>query len=566
VEPDSGPTAFWTSDGTPAGTAELFELPGGITGVRALTAASGRIYFLANTGTSADDNLWVSDGTAAGTHAVTSQANSAFPADPEIVSLGSTVFFRIDADPAIGPDLWKTDGTAAGTGSVLSRPFVDPSDLLVWNGALYFFASDSTGTRRGLYRSDGSAAGTALLANVAPFRSTSSTTGATVATPAYFAPSGALFFAGTDGVHGVELWKTDGTAAGTVLVRDLLTGAAASNPTSLAASGGLVYFAANDGQHGTELWQSDGTAAGTRLVQDLAPGGASSNPAGLTVVGSELFFTADDGLTGTELWVYPLAAQAGCQPTSTALCLSAGRFQVEAVWRDFSGNSGVGQAVALTPDTGYFWFFSPSNVETVLKVLDGRALNDHFWTFYGALSSVDYMLTVTDTQTGAARRYVNPPGTLASVADTTAFGPLGANALAKLTYGPVGQPTPALVTAGRTEAAPLPCTPSSTRLCLSGGRFAVEALWTDFQGNTGVGTAVPLTGDTGYFWFFDPANVETVLKVLDGRPLNGKFWVFYGALSSVQYTLTVTDTETGTVKTYANPSGRLASVADTDAF
>ena len=73
-------------------------------------------------------------------------------------------------------------------------------------------------------------------------------------------------------------------------------------------------------------------------------------------------------------------------------------------------------------------------------------------------------------------------------------------------------------------------------------------------------------GDTGYFWFFGPENVEVVLKVLDGRPLNDRFWVFYGALSSVQYTLTVTDTETGQVKRYENPSGRLASVADTGAF
>jgi hypothetical protein len=117
------------------------------------------------------------------------------------------------------------------------------------------------------------------------------------------------------------------------------------------------------------------------------------------------------------------------------------------------------------------------------------------------------------------------------------------------------------------DTAAAPCVPSATRLCLQGGRFAVEADWRDFQGNEGKGTAVPLPGgDTGWFWFFGPDNVEVVLKVLDGRPLTGKFWVFYGALSSVQYTLTVTDTETGNVKDYKNPSGWLASVADTGAF
>ena len=75
-----------------------------------------------------------------------------------------------------------------------------------------------------------------------------------------------------------------------------------------------------------------------------------------------------------------------------------------------------------------------------------------------------------------------------------------------------------------------------------------------------------LSGDTGYFWFFGAGNVEVVLKVLDGRGLNGKFWVFYGALSDVEYSLKVTDTATGTVKTYRNSRGRLASVADTAAF
>ena len=100
---------------------------------------------------------------------------------------------------------------------------------------------------------------------------------------------------------------------------------------------------------------------------------------------------------------------------------------------------------------------------------------------------------------------------------------------------------------------------------LSSYGFAVEASWR-IASSSGTGTAVPLSGDTGYFWFFGPANVEVVLKVLDGRLINGRFWVFYGALSNVEYTLTVTDTQTGAVKTYTNPSGRLASVADTSAF
>ena len=85
------------------------------------------------------------------------------------------------------------------------------------------------------------------------------------------------------------------------------------------------------------------------------------------------------------------------------------------------GTSGVGTASALTGDTGTFWFFSPDNLELILKVLDGRAINSHFWVFYGALSDVEYTITVTDTQTGAVRNYHNPYRTLASFADTSAF-------------------------------------------------------------------------------------------------------------------------------------------------
>jgi len=90
--------------------------------------------------------------------------------------------------------------------------------------------------------------------------------------------------------------------------------------------------------------------------------------------------------------------------------------------------------------------------------------------------------------------------------------------------------------------------------------------WKDFQGNVGVGHAQQVTKNSGQFWFFDPDNVELMVKVLDGRATNGRFWVFYGALSNVEYTITVTDTETGVGKTYQNPSGRFASFGDTNAF
>ena len=130
--------------------------------------------------------------------------------------------------------------------------------------------------------------------------------------------------------------------------------------------------------------------------------------------------------------------------------------------------------------------------------------------------------------------------------------------------------TGTLTVAGKTVAiTQTACATGGRTLCLSGSRFKVTVSWTNPYATpptSGVGTASTLTSDTGAFWFFEPSNIELVVKVLDGRGTNGKFWVFYGALSDVAYTITITDTETGAVKTYANPAKHLGSVADTSAF
>ena len=104
-----------------------------------------------------------------------------------------------------------------------------------------------------------------------------------------------IFFAARDNDHGRELWKTDGTAAGTAFVKDINPGRGSSYPEYLTNFNGTLFFVANDGAHGTELWKSDGTAAGTVLVKDINPGGGGANPYGLTNVNGTLFFRADDG-------------------------------------------------------------------------------------------------------------------------------------------------------------------------------------------------------------------------------------------------------------------------------
>ena len=130
------------------------------------------------------------------------------------------------------------------------------------------------------------------------------------------------------------------------------------------------------------------------------------------------------------------------------------------------------------------------------------------------------------------------------------------------------EPAAALVVAVPSAQPPPGCVPDDDTVCLQQGRFEVEVNWAapGFNPPSGVGHAERITGETSYFWFFNEDNIELVVKVLDGRAITGAFWVFYGALSDVEYTITVTDTLTQRKKTYFNPAKNMASFADTQAF
>jgi hypothetical protein len=264
-----------------------------------------------------------------------------------------------------------------------------------------------------------------------------------------------------------------------------------------------------------------------------------------------------------------------CAPSATSLCLAAGRFEVSVAWKDFQGKTGVGQAVPLSADTGYFWFFTSNNIELVVKVLDARGINHKFWVFFGALSSVEYDLTVRDSVSNLTKHYHNPSGQFASVGDTEAFDESAGVVLvpeeAVTVEGTAAPPDSIAVIqkfidSSTATSAFTPCPGPSNRLYLANCRFAVEVAWTASPTNLGSGQGVQLTGDTGYFWFFNESNVELMVKVLDARPISGRFWVFFGALSNVEYTITVIDTVSGALRTYHNPATTFASVGDTGAF
>jgi ELWxxDGT repeat protein len=530
------------------GMVELFfpqiSVPAGSYGFD-LTALGNKLVFSAEDDGVAGAELWVSDGTAAGTVPI-DLCPGGCPSYPwQLVRLGEQILFVTGGDSVRG--LWRTDGTAAGT--ALLQAVGDIQEMVVAGDRAFFKVYRSAGDE--LWRSDGTAAGTVRVSDLAP--------GAAPVRLRHLTAFGnRVFFTAFHAETGEELWTSDGTAAGTRLVADVWPGPESSSPHVLTAVNDRLIFAATDGVSGVEPWTSDGTAAGTWRLADVAPGPDASDPDGFTAVGSLLYFAAADPVHGRELRTLPLSDldRALCRPTDTALCLLGGRFAVTVRWKTGEGQ-GVGHALHRSDQTGLFWFFDEGNTELLVKMLDGGPVNGHSWFFSGALSDVEYWVDVRDLATGAIRTYHNRQGDLCGRVDTRAFPPA---------------PDPAAF-AAPLEAAPQPfspappCTTSPGTLCL-GGQFLVHVTFKNpLAGDAEtLAEAIPGSSDTGYFWFFDEANFELAVKILDGTPVNGRRWVFWGALSDVEYTVHVLDTGTGQQKSYRNPRGRVCGGADTSAF
>jgi len=301
---------LWRSDGTEAGTQIVANIGGGFQSSifpTQLTRLGDRVYFVAQD--NAGREIWQSDGTTAGTKRVTNLDATPFASsDPEeLTPWGNKLAFTAETsstgrelyvyDPAISKATRVADILPGTLGSV-------PSGLTVLGERLLFVAEDGVhGRELWSAAADGSAQ---LVQDLKP--------GAAHAFPASLgdAPFAVVgewaYFSADDGVHGAELWRTNGTAAGTSLVRDLFEGAESSSPRSLTPIQGGLAFRANDGLHGTELWFTAGDAGSTRLVADLTPGPETSAARDLVAVGDRLFFVADDGQHGLELWTSDLKA------------------------------------------------------------------------------------------------------------------------------------------------------------------------------------------------------------------------------------------------------------------
>lgn len=400
----------------------------------------------------------------------------------------------------------------------------------------------------------------------------------------------------------VQRFAADGTALGLPQTISGSGGWSALSDVALSVAAGGAFRVAwagrtrggdggGDGGDGDEGTPGEGPADGGDALYAAAfdAAGDALSTAGPLDAGSSLLPAApsllDLGgggvLLGWERRVPPdAAAVAPCDsmglyarhlqtPPAEALLLHGGRFAVQVAWDDpYSAQprTGVGTGVALSTESGYFWFFRPGNAELVLKVHDGSLVNGHWWVFHGGLSTVAYEITVTDLVTGAVWSYAKPPFERSSAADTRAF------PFTKTGAGTAAATPDGLLASAR-AAASTPAGPCSDPrltvevrpgLCLH-RRFEVEVEFDDplFQLNQG---GESLSADTGRLWFFRRDNTELLVKVLDGRPVNGHWWVFSGALTNVGYTLVVRDTETAEERRYPVPKLSFVSLADVSAF
>jgi ELWxxDGT repeat protein len=256
-------------------------------------------------------HFWLSDGTPGGTAQV-----STIAADPTYLNSGHPViihegkFYFPGNDGVTGAELWVTDGTTAGT--ILLKDINPsgssyPGDFVAYNGDLYFEANDGVNGSE-LWKTDGTTVGTVLVKDINPGPDGSGQPGA-FAHP--FVHNGLLYFTANTSATGTEPWRTDGTTAGTVLVKDIRPGPQNSNPHSFTSLGSSLIFAASADADDFEPWITDGTTANTHVIRDINPGNFSSIDTASLNNGSDrqfmlynnkLFFEAQQPGTGPELW------------------------------------------------------------------------------------------------------------------------------------------------------------------------------------------------------------------------------------------------------------------------
>jgi ELWxxDGT repeat protein len=279
---ENGHSSLWRSDGTPDGTFVVKQSQTTYSSDPSNFAdVNGTLFFSVTSGRVDSYNapeLWKSDGTAEGTVKIMDDASPS-----NITNVNGTAYF------ATYTHLWKSDGTAEGTKMVSNQLFF-PYLLTDVKGTLYFSAQGNTG--RELWKSNGTAAGTILVENIG--------VGNNGGIPENLVMVDSVLYYTAYNESGQELWRTKGNGA--IMLRDINPGVLSSNPHALVAHKNLLFFVASNGTNGFELWRSNGTKPGTVMVTDITSGDAGVRDIkNLKSAGGKLYFVAQDS-SGWALW------------------------------------------------------------------------------------------------------------------------------------------------------------------------------------------------------------------------------------------------------------------------
>lgn len=308
---------LWVTDGTAAGTKLIKDTnpgaPGSYFGPSAMILHNNKLFFHQSTFAYGYE-LWVTDGTEEGTYMIKDiypGSNSSFPYS--FAALNDKIYFKAN-NGVNGDELWVTNGTEAGTYLLkdiqLGSASGGPDELTAINGKLVFKALGPSANRE-LWVTDGTTEGTMMLKEINPTNSSYPTNSSDPGN--FFKVGNEILFTAADGTIGRELWKTDGTTAGTVLVKDINSNSTGIQNLTFApynyplqrhyfVINDILYFLADDGSTGYELWRSDGTTVGTMLVKDITPGLIAPAYSNFAVFGSRLSFLINDKEGNANYW------------------------------------------------------------------------------------------------------------------------------------------------------------------------------------------------------------------------------------------------------------------------